>query len=43
MKKRLADLGAEPVGNMPDEFNKFLRDETAEWAEVIKAAGIKME
>jgi tripartite-type tricarboxylate transporter receptor subunit TctC len=43
MKKRLADLGAEPAGNMPDEFNKFLRAETAEWAEVIKAAGIKME
>ena len=43
MKKRLADLGAEPVGSTPDEFNKFLRDETAQWAEVIKAAGIKME
>ena len=43
MKKRLADLGAEPAGNMPDEFNKFLRAETAEWAEVMKASGIKME
>jgi tripartite-type tricarboxylate transporter receptor subunit TctC len=43
MKKRLADLGAEPVGSGPDEFNKFLRDETAQWAEVIKAAGVKMQ
>ena len=43
MKKRLADLGAEPVGSTPDEFNKFLRDETAQWAEVIKAAGIKFQ
>ena len=43
MKKRLADLGAEPVGSTPDEFNKFLRDETAQWAEVIKAAGIKIQ
>ena len=43
MKKRLADLGAEPVGSKPDEFNKFLRDETAQWAEVIKAAGIKFQ
>ncbi|MHB8771859.1 MAG: Bug family tripartite tricarboxylate transporter substrate binding protein [Syntrophales bacterium] len=41
MKKRLADLGAEPVGSTPDEFSKFLRDETAQWAEVIKAAGVK--
>ena len=43
MKMRLADLGAEPVGNGPDEFNKFLHDETAQWAEVIKAAGIKIQ
>ena len=43
MKKRLADLGAEPVGSTPDEFNKFLHEETAQWAEVIKAAGIKLQ
>jgi tripartite-type tricarboxylate transporter receptor subunit TctC len=43
MKKRLADLGAEPVGSTSDEFNKFLRDETAQWAEVIKAAGITIQ
>ena len=43
MKKRLADLGAEPVGSSPDEFNKFLREETAQWAEVMKAAGVKMQ
>ncbi len=43
MKKRLADLGAEPVGSTPDEFNKFLHDETAQWAEVIKAADIKIQ
>jgi tripartite-type tricarboxylate transporter receptor subunit TctC len=43
MKKHLADLGAEPVGGTPEELNKHLRDETAQWAEVIKAAGIKME
>lgn len=43
MKKRLADLGAEPVGSTPDEFNKFLRAETAQWAEVVKAAGVKLE
>lgn len=43
MKKRLADLGAEPVGSTPDEFNKFLREETAQWAEVIKVSGTKVE
>ncbi|MDO8941559.1 MAG: tripartite tricarboxylate transporter substrate-binding protein, partial [Desulfobacterales bacterium] len=43
MKKHLANLGAEPVGGTPEELNKHLRDETAQWAEVIKAAGIKLE
>jgi tripartite-type tricarboxylate transporter receptor subunit TctC len=43
MKKRLADLGAEPVGSTPDEFNKYLRAETAEWAEVMKVSGVKLE
>ncbi|MEI7672180.1 MAG: tripartite tricarboxylate transporter substrate binding protein [Deltaproteobacteria bacterium] len=43
MKKHLADLGAEPAGGTPEELNKHLRDETAQWAEVIKAAGIKLE
>jgi tripartite-type tricarboxylate transporter receptor subunit TctC len=43
MKKRLADLGAEPVGSTPDEFNKFLRDETAQWAEVMKVSGVRIE
>jgi tripartite-type tricarboxylate transporter receptor subunit TctC len=43
MKKHLADLGAEPVGGTPEELNKHLRDETAQWAEVIKAAGVKLE
>ena len=43
MKKHLADLGAEPVGSTPEELNKHLRDETAQWAEVIKAANIKVE
>ena len=43
MKKRLSDLGAEPVGSTPEEFNKFLREETAQWAEVIKASGVKLE
>jgi tripartite-type tricarboxylate transporter receptor subunit TctC len=43
MKKRLADLGAEPVGSTPEEFNKHLRDETAEWAEVVKISGAKAD
>ena len=43
MKRRLVDLGAEPVGSTPEEFNKHLRDETAEWAEVVKISGAKAD
>jgi tripartite-type tricarboxylate transporter receptor subunit TctC len=35
--------GAEPVGNKPEEFGAIIRDETAKWAKVIRAAGIKAD
>ena len=38
----LAD-GAEPVGSSPEEFTNYLRAETAKWAKVVQAAGIKPE
>jgi tripartite-type tricarboxylate transporter receptor subunit TctC len=43
MNARLADLGAEPMPMTPAEFGKFIADETAKWAKVIRAAGIKVE
>ena len=33
----------EAIGGTPDEFGAFLRAETAKWAQVIKAANIKIE
>jgi tripartite-type tricarboxylate transporter receptor subunit TctC len=42
IKKRLADLGAEPQPQMtPDAFAKYVADDVARWAKVIKAAGMK--
>jgi tripartite-type tricarboxylate transporter receptor subunit TctC len=35
--------GAEPVGSTPEQYTAFVRNETAKWAKVIKAAGIKGE
>ena len=43
VRERLAALGAEPVGNTPAEFARYIRSEIAKWAKVIKAAGIKAE
>jgi tripartite-type tricarboxylate transporter receptor subunit TctC len=43
MVQRLRDLGAEPVGNTPEQFSKQLRDEVAMWAKVVKAAGMRAD
>ena len=41
--KRYAALGAETIGSTPQEFARFLREEIAQYAKVIKAAGLKKE
>lgn len=43
VRQRLLNDGAEPVGGSPDEFAAYLRAETAKWAKVVQAAGIKPE
>jgi tripartite-type tricarboxylate transporter receptor subunit TctC len=43
VKSRLADLGAVPVGNSPQEFSALIRADYDTWGPVIKAAGIKSE
>ena len=43
LQKKIADLGADVVGNSAEEFGAAMRAESAQWAEVIKAAGIRME
>ena len=41
LKSRLQDLGADPVGNTPEQYTAFMQNEITKWAKVIKAAGIK--
>jgi len=43
MKKRLADLGLDAVGNTPAQAAKLLDDEIQRWSVVIKAANIKAD
>ena len=44
IKQRLADLGAETLPQMPPAaFAKYVADDVAKWAKVIKAAGMKPE
>jgi tripartite-type tricarboxylate transporter receptor subunit TctC len=42
-KERLIADGADPVGSTPEQFAAFIRAETAKWAKVVKAIGIKPE
>ena len=43
VKERIIGLGADPVGNSPEEFSAFIKKEIATWATVIKEVGITVE
>jgi tripartite-type tricarboxylate transporter receptor subunit TctC len=43
IKERLAQLGGNGLAGSPDDFGKFIADETEKWAKVIRAAHIKPE
>lgn len=43
IKAKFADLGATAIGSNQQELAAFLRAEMAKWAEVVKAANIKIE
>jgi len=40
--QKMRELGLEPVGSTPDEYDAFIRRETARWKAVIDAKGIKL-
>jgi tripartite-type tricarboxylate transporter receptor subunit TctC len=43
IRKKIAEMGADVVGNSPEEFGAAMRAESAQWAEVIRSANIKAE
>jgi len=43
VRESMAKVGAEIVGNTPDEFAAFIRSERVKYAKVIKDANIKLE
>ena len=42
VKDIIASDGAEPVGNTPEEFRKFLDGDVAKWAKLVKESGAKL-
>ncbi|MDP2261824.1 MAG: tripartite tricarboxylate transporter substrate binding protein [Hydrogenophaga sp.] len=43
VKEKFDGLGSRIVASGPDEFRKFLTEESSRWAATVKAAGIKKE
>ena len=39
----LSGQGADPVGSTPEEFGRYMRNETEKWAKIVKAANIKLD
>ena len=40
IREKLLAEGAEPVGNMPEQFRAFIEAEIAKWDKIIRAAGL---
>lgn len=43
VRKGLSGQGAEPVGNSPDEYDRYNRSEIERWTKVARAAGVVPE
>jgi len=43
VKKNWSEQGAAPIPMSPEQFDKFLRDDIAKWASVVKATGMKVD
>ena len=43
VRARMTALGAEPVGNTPEQFAAYIRAEAEKYARVIKASGAKVD
>ena len=43
VKAALENVGGEPAAMTPDAFAAFARAERVKWAEVVKAAGVRIE
>jgi tripartite-type tricarboxylate transporter receptor subunit TctC len=41
LKERFVAMGAELVSSTPEEFDAYIRSETAKWGKVIKDVGIQ--
>ncbi len=43
LRERLISTGVSPVGSTPDEFGAVIKADLAKWANVVRAAGVKVQ
>jgi tripartite-type tricarboxylate transporter receptor subunit TctC len=43
VREKIVNLGAEPVGNRPEDFAAYIKSEAEKYARVIKASGAKVD
>jgi tripartite-type tricarboxylate transporter receptor subunit TctC len=43
LRKRLVDLGAEPLGSTPEEFAAYVQAEFQRWGKLAREAGIRLD
>lgn len=43
MVRRFAEVGAEPVGNTPEEMAQWMKEDTERWRQVIKNGGVTID
>jgi tripartite-type tricarboxylate transporter receptor subunit TctC len=40
-KQRLIQLGSDPVGSTPEQWQQFIKDEIAKWTKIARIAGVR--
>lgn len=43
MMRRFAEVGAEPIGNTPEEMAQWMKEDTERWRQVIKTGGVTID
>ena len=43
IQERMVTLGLDPAGGTPEAFGRFVREDIARWAKVIKESGVRVE
>ena len=43
IRERLKALGADPVGNTPEQFGAYVKAEIAKWADLVKRSGARVD